>query len=114
VPEFGIKIERDELFLDPIFLVDPVFARDDRLTYKSLTALRLRMPYADFRDLEFDRQLNRVDDLFNVEMLKSFIIWKLRGNGEAQHDVPAPASIILPGSGQFQSYRPASEHDGAR
>jgi hypothetical protein len=48
VPEFGIKIERDELFLDPIFLVDPVFARDGRLTYKSLTALRLRMPYADW------------------------------------------------------------------
>jgi acyl carrier protein len=112
--EFGIKIERDELFLVPIFLDDPVFARDGRLTYKGLTALRLRMPYADFRDLEFDRQLNRVDDLFNVEVLKSFIIWKLRGNGEAQYDVPAPASVILPGSGQFQSYRPASEHDGAR
>ena len=49
------------------------------------------MPYANFRDLEFDRQLNRVDDLFTVELLTSFIMWKLRENGQAQYDVPVPA-----------------------
>ena len=89
--EFKIKIERNELFPDPISPDDPVFARDGRLTDEGLTALRLRMPYANFRDLEFDRQLNRIDDLFTVELLTSFITWKLRGNGEAQNDVPAPA-----------------------
>ena len=29
------------------------------------------MPYANFRDLEFDRQLNRIDDLVTVELLTS-------------------------------------------
>ncbi len=90
--EFEIKIERNELFPDPVSPDDPVFARDGRLTDEGLTALRLRMPYANFRDLELDRQLNRVDDLFTVELLMNFITWKLRGNGEAQYDVPVPMS----------------------
>jgi acyl carrier protein len=90
--EFRIKIERNELFPEPISPDDPVFARDGRLTDEGLTALRLRMPYANFRDLELDRQLNRVDDLFTVELLTNFITWKLRGNGEAQYDVPVPMS----------------------
>lgn len=85
--EFRIKIERNELFPDPISLDDPILARDGRLTDEGLTALRLRMPYANFRDLEFDRQLNRVDDLVTVELLTSFIMWKLRENGKADSDV---------------------------
>ena len=90
--EFGIKIERDELFPDPISPDDPNFARDGRLTDEGLTALRLQMPYADFRNLEFDRRLNRFDDLFTVDLLTSYVQWKLRGNGQAQYDVPVPAS----------------------
>jgi acyl carrier protein len=90
--EFKIRIERNELFPDPISADDPVFARDGRLTDEGLTALRIRMPYANFKDLEFDRQLTRIDDLFTVELLTSFITWKLRGNGQAQYDVPVPAS----------------------
>jgi acyl carrier protein len=85
--EFSIKIERNELFPSPISPDDPIFARDGRLTDEGLTALRLRMPYANFRDLEFDRQLNRIDDLVTVELLTSFIMWKLRENGKADSDV---------------------------
>ena len=91
--EFSIKIERNELFPDPILPDDPYFARDGRLTDEGLTALRLRMPYANFRDLEFDRQLNRIDDLVTVELLTSFIMWKLRGNGKHNTMIPvSPAS----------------------
>ena len=85
--EFSIKIERNELFPAPISPDDPTFARDGRLTDKGLTALRLRMPYANFRDLEFDRRLNRIDDLITVELLTNFILWKLRENGRADSDV---------------------------
>ncbi len=104
--EFSIKIQRNELFPDPISPDDPVFARDGRLTDEGLTALRLRMPYADFRDLEFDRQLNRVDDLFTVELLTSFITWKLRGNGEAQYYVPVPSPHLSPGEPTPLSHYP--------
>jgi acyl carrier protein len=106
--EFEIKIERNELFPDPISPDDSVFARDGRLTDDSLTALRLRMPYANFRDLEFDRQLTRVDDLFTVELLTSFIMWKLRENGQAQYDVPVPVSHQSAAEPTEISHYPAS------
>ena len=93
--EFSIKIERNELFPDPISPDDPILARDGRLTDEGLTALRLRMPYANFRDLEFDRQLNRIDDLVTVELLTSFIMWKLRENGKARQRCP-PAHSRFP------------------
>jgi acyl carrier protein len=94
--EFSVKIERNELFAGPISPDDPVFIRDGRLTDEGLTALRLRMPYANFRDLEFDRQVNHVDDLFTVELLTSFAMWKLRGNGEAQSYFPIPSARHSP------------------
>ncbi len=96
--EFRIKIERNELFSDPISPNDPVFVRDGRLTDEGLTALRLRMPYANFTDLEFDRQLNRVDDLFTVELLTSFIMWKTRENGQSQYDLPVRAPLHSTGT----------------
>jgi acyl carrier protein len=88
--EFGIKIERDELFPGPIAPHDPAFARDGRLTDEGLTALRLRLPYADFRDLELDRRLDRIDDLFTVDLLTNFVTWKLGGGGQYDRDVHAP------------------------
>jgi acyl carrier protein len=106
--EFKIRIERNELFPDPISADDPVFARDGRLTDEGLTALRIRMPYANFKDLEFDRQLTRIDDLFTVELLTSFITWKLRGNGQAQYDVPVPASHQSAAEPTAISHNPAS------
>jgi starch phosphorylase len=36
---------------------------------------------------ESDRRLNRIDDLFTVDLLASYIKWKLRGSGEAGGDV---------------------------
>jgi acyl carrier protein len=105
--EFGIKIERNELFPDPISPDDPIFARDGRLTDEGLTALRLRMPYANFRDLEFDRQLNGIDDLFTVELLTSFIMWKLRENGQSQYDPPVPSPKHSPGTPTEIAHYPA-------
>jgi acyl carrier protein len=106
--EFRIKIERNELFPDPISPSDPVFVLDGRLTDEGLTALRLRMPYANFTDLEFDRQLNRVDDLFTVELLTTFIMWKLRANGQSQFDRPVTASHQSAAEPTAVSRHPAS------
>jgi acyl carrier protein len=89
--EFGIKIERDELFPDAISPNDPNLVRDGRVTDECLTALRLRMPYADFRDLEFDRRLSRVDELFTVELLLNYVSWKLTKNGSTKRAPVASA-----------------------
>ncbi len=58
------------------------------------------MPYANFRDLELDRRLNRIDDLVTVELLTSFIMWKLRGTEKPKTMFPSWPPIILPGSRQ--------------
>ncbi len=58
--EFGIKIPRGELFPESIFQGDPEFVQEGRVTDKGLAELRLRMPYADLRSLERDRQLGNV------------------------------------------------------
>jgi len=89
--EFGIKIPLGELFPEPASRDAPAFTRDGRLTDEGLAALRLRMPYADLRELERDRRLNRIDDLFTVDLVASYIRWRLAGSGAAETDAHAPA-----------------------
>ena len=50
-----------------------------------------QMPYADWRELERDRRLDRIDDLFTVELVTSYVRWKLMGSGAARTDTQAPA-----------------------
>src|SRR5271165_3020402 len=94
--EFGIKIPCGELFPEPASPDAPAFTRDGRLTDEGLAALRLRMPYADLRELERDRRLNRIDDLFTVDLVASYIRWRLGGSGAAETDAHAPAFYHSP------------------
>src|ERR1700676_3427281 len=55
--EFGVKIPRGELFIEPVFQGDEDYVRDGRLTEEGLVALRSMIPYADLSDLERDRRL---------------------------------------------------------
>jgi acyl carrier protein len=91
--EFGIRIPRGELFPEPVSPDDPAFARDDPVTDEYLAALRSRMPYADLRDLERDRRLSRIDDLFTVELLANYIEWKLGGSDEANYGAEEPVLV---------------------
>ena len=87
--EFGIKIRQGELFPDPVLQGDTEIVQDGQVTDEGLAALRAQMPYADLSDLERDRRLNRIDDLFTVDLLSRYITWKLGGSGGAGGDVPA-------------------------
>jgi acyl carrier protein len=91
--EFRIRIPRGELFPEPISPDDPAFAQDGLVTDDYLAALRSRMPYADLRDLERDRQLSRIDDLYTVGLLVSYIRWQLGGGGQVDSDVPTPVLV---------------------
>jgi acyl carrier protein len=88
--EFEIKIPSGELFPDLAAPGDPAFTRDDGLTDAGLAALRGRMPYADLSDLENDRRLIQVNDLFTVNLLSSYIEWKLRRSRDAADDAVEP------------------------
>jgi acyl carrier protein len=89
--EFMIKINQDELFPEPFRVGDSALFNDGRLTDDGLAALHTKMPYADWRTLERDRRLDRIGDLFTVDLLTSYVRWKLMGTGAADTDAHAPA-----------------------
>src|SRR5262249_29208918 len=75
--EFGIKIPRGELFPESIFQGDPEFVHNGKVTAKGLEELRQRMPFADLRQFEKDPELNRLSDLFTVDLITRYIQGKL-------------------------------------
>jgi acyl carrier protein len=80
---FGIKIRQGELFPESVFQVTEI-VQNGQVTDEGLAVLRARLPFADLRDLERDRRLNQIEDLFTVDLLSSFIAWKLGGSSDAQ------------------------------
>jgi acyl carrier protein len=87
--EFGIRIPAGELFPESIFQGDPDFVQDGRVTDEGVAELRRRMPYADLRSLDVDRQLRNVPELFTVGLVTNYIAWKLAGGSALDNNVPA-------------------------
>jgi acyl carrier protein len=93
--EFGIKIPRGELFYEPVLQGKAGFVQDGHLTDEGLAALGSHMPYADLTNLERDRRLINIEDLFTVDLVASYIRWKFGRRGEAEKDVQPPARVSL-------------------
>jgi acyl carrier protein len=96
--QFGIKIPRGELFPEEVLVDSGGLLRDGHLTDEGLVALRGRMPFADLRTLERAQHLTKIDDLFTVDLLCSYIAWKLAGGGPIERSAEpnilgAPAPI---------------------
>jgi acyl carrier protein len=81
--EFEIKIPRGELFIEPLFDGHTDYLQDGRVSGEGLVALRSQMPYADLTDLERDRRLGAITDLFTVDLVARYITWKLEGDSES-------------------------------
>ena len=94
--EFGIKIRQGELFPDHVFQHDIAIMRFGQVTDEGLAVLRAHMPYADLTYLERDRRLNRIDDLFTVGLLSSFITWKLGGSDGSDSGLYSPSRHYTP------------------
>jgi acyl carrier protein len=75
--EFGIRIERSELFPESIFQGNSEFVRDGKVTDEGLRELRRRLPYADLSRFEQDRAVKHIGDLFTVDLIVQFIRDKL-------------------------------------
>ncbi len=88
--EFMINIRRGELFDDTVLRCGKEIVQGGQLTDEGLAALRAQLPYADLTYLERNRRLNRIDDLFTVDLLSSFITWKLGESGESDSDLYSP------------------------
>ena len=73
---FGIKIPRGELFPENV-VSDPEMIQDGKLTAKGLDELKLRMPYADLSEFAADPDVEKIGDLYTVEMLVQYVQSKL-------------------------------------
>src|SRR5436309_8839294 len=63
---FGIKIPRGELF--PENVSDPDLTENGKLTTKGLAELKQRMPYADLTAFSADPDVEKILDLYTVDM----------------------------------------------
>jgi acyl carrier protein len=77
--EFAIKIPRGEPFPDSVFHGDPDLVRNGLVTDRGMAELRACMPYAELKDFDHDRRLDAVRDLFTVDLVTRYVIWKLNG-----------------------------------
>jgi acyl carrier protein len=75
--EFGIKIDRAELFPESIFQGNAEFVQDSRVTALGLEELRRRLPFADLTAFEKDPEISHLGDLFTVDLMTRFVQSKL-------------------------------------
>jgi acyl carrier protein len=93
--EFMIRIPRGELFSELLFADVTQILEDGHVTDAGLAALRSKLPYADWNSLERDRRLNRINDLITVNLLSSYVTWKLSGSEELDCHLQAPATLAF-------------------
>src|SRR5947199_9518587 len=75
--EFGIKIPRGELFPESIFQGDADMVQNGKVTPKGLAELRSKMPYADLSGFEQNPDINKMSDLFTVELITRYVQGKI-------------------------------------
>jgi acyl carrier protein len=73
---FGIKIPRGELFPENL-VSDPELIQDGKLTEKGLTELKQRMPYVDLTEFSANPEVDKIADLYTVDMLVQYVASKL-------------------------------------
>jgi acyl carrier protein len=76
---FGIKIPRGELFPENL-VSDPELIHDGKLTDKGLAVLKERMPFADLTEFANDPEVDKIADLYSVNMLVQYVESKLSAN----------------------------------
>jgi len=85
--EFGLgKLDRNELFPESIFSGDATFVQNGKVTASGLKMLREKLPFADSAALDrFDKdpKIDKIGDLFTVDLLTRFIDRKLNAKAAA-------------------------------
>jgi len=74
---FGIKIPREELFPAESLLSNKEYISGGKLTPKGIEELKKRMPHADLSEFIADPSINKIGDLFTVDVLVNFVDSKL-------------------------------------
>lgn len=80
---FGIKIPRGDLFPDDKLFTDPQFVQEGKMTEAGLSELRSRIPYADIDQFAANPEVQKIFDLYTVEMIVKYIEEKVREGATA-------------------------------
>ena len=73
---FEIKIGESEMF-DPNVLSNEEYVQDGKVTDAGMAALREKMPHADLDTFASDPQVDKLADVFTVDMVCKFVKSKL-------------------------------------
>lgn len=74
---FNIKIPRGELFPENLVAADSGFIANGKVTPEGILELRSKMPHANIDKLAADPRVEKVQDLFTVDMVVNFLTKKL-------------------------------------
>ncbi len=74
--EFGISIQKDELFPQKIFQ-DEAYVKDGAVTEQGLAYLREKLTFANLDAFAADPKVTKVPDLFTVQLLVNFVKTKV-------------------------------------
>ncbi|MEZ6244098.1 MAG: acyl carrier protein [Phycisphaerales bacterium] len=74
---FGFKIAQGELFPEGV-TQNPEYVQGGKVTDKGLAELREKLPHFDFSELEKDRSVQNVANIFTVNALVDFCERKLK------------------------------------
>ncbi|MFM8273800.1 MAG: acyl carrier protein [Gemmata sp.] len=75
--QFGVTIPREELFPESIFQGDAAFVANGKVTPVGLVELEKQMPYADLAEFKKDPRLDKVEDLFTVDLIVRYLEGKV-------------------------------------
>ncbi len=74
---FGIKIPREELFPAESLISNSEYVSNGKLTHQGIEELKKRMPHTDLNDFVENPSVNKIGDLFTVDLLVNFVDSKL-------------------------------------
>ena len=77
--QFGVKIPREELFPESIFQGDASFVQNGVITPAGLAEMEKQMPFADLTEFKKDPRLDKMEDLFTVDLIVNYLQRKLGG-----------------------------------
>jgi len=77
--QFGVKIPREELFPESIFQGDATVVTDGKVNEEGLKQLAVQMPFADLTEFRKDPRLEKMEDLFTVELIVNYLKKKTGG-----------------------------------
>lgn len=71
--QFGVTIPREELFPETIFQGDAAYVSGGKVTAVGLAELEKQMPYANLAEFKNDPRMDKVEDLFTVDLIVSYL-----------------------------------------